>query len=101
MPPVAAALAACARRAASSASLRAHVAALAAAMRSACASRLSCSRARVQMAVRPRFRAVAAASAGDAQCELSGTQVGVVQSVLQERNASCSYNMTVDEILGM
>ena len=46
-------------------------------------------------------RGVAAAAAGDAQCELSGAQVGVVQSVLQERNASCSYNMTVDEILGM
>ena len=46
-------------------------------------------------------RAVAAAAAGDAQCGLSAAQVGTVQSVMQERNASCSYNMTVDEILGM
>ena len=43
----------------------------------------------------------AAASAGGAQCELSAAQVGVVQSALQERNASCSYNMTVDAVLGM
>ena len=34
-------------------------------------------------------------------CELSAAQVSMVQSVLQERNASCSFNMTVDEILGM
>ena len=45
--------------------------------------------------------AVAAAAAGDAQCELSAAQVGVVQSVLQERNASCSFNMTVDAVLAM
>ena len=34
-------------------------------------------------------------------CELSATQVSMVQSVLQERNASCAYNMTVDAVLGM
>ena len=34
-------------------------------------------------------------------CELSAAQVSMVQSVLQERNASCSFNMTIDEILGM
>ena len=34
-------------------------------------------------------------------CELSATQVSMVQSVLQKRNASCSFNMTIDEILGM
>ena len=41
------------------------------------------------------------AGAGDAQCGLSAAQVDMVQSVLQERNVSCSYNMTVDEVLGM
>ena len=34
-------------------------------------------------------------------CELSATQVSMVQSVLQERNASCSFNMTLDAILAM
>ena len=34
-------------------------------------------------------------------CELSAAQVGMVQSVLQERNVSCSYNISLDEILGM
>ena len=34
-------------------------------------------------------------------CELSAMQVSVVQSVLQERNVSCSYNISLDEILGM
>ena len=42
-----------------------------------------------------------AGAAGDAQCGLSAAQVDMVQSVLHDRNASCSYNMTVDEILGM
>ena len=43
----------------------------------------------------------AGAAAGNAQCGLSAAQVGTVQGMMQERNASCSYNMTVDEILGM
>ena len=34
-------------------------------------------------------------------CELSATQVSVVQSLLQQRNASCSFNITVDAILAM
>ena len=34
-------------------------------------------------------------------CELSAAQVSMVQSVLQERNASCSFNMTVDAVLAM
>ena len=38
---------------------------------------------------------------GSAQCELSSTQVSVVQSVLEGRNMSCAYNMTVDAVLGM
>ena len=38
---------------------------------------------------------------GSAQCHLSATQVAMVQSVLQERNASCVYNMTIDAVLGM
>ena len=41
------------------------------------------------------------AAAGGAQCGLSAAQVGPVQGMMQERNVSCSYNMTVDEILGM
>ena len=36
-----------------------------------------------------------------AQCRLSAAQVGMVQSMLQERDASCVYNMTVDAVLGM
>ena len=36
-----------------------------------------------------------------AQCTLSAAQVGMVQSMLQERDASCVYNMTVDAVLGM
>ena len=45
----------------------------------------------------------ASAGAGAAAdvCELSATQVSMVQSVLQERNASCSFNMTVDAVLAM
>ena len=43
----------------------------------------------------------AGAEASGAQCDLSAAQVGTVQGMLQERNASCSYNMTVDEILAM
>ena len=45
----------------------------------------------------------ASAGAGAAVdvCELSATQVSMVQSVLQERNASCSFNMTVDAVLAM
>eukprot|EP01043_Picozoa_sp_COSAG02_P026824 COSAG02_NODE_1556_length_11948_cov_8.326441_5_plen_537_part_00 len=41
------------------------------------------------------------AAPGGAQCGLSAAQVGTVQGMMQGRNASCSYNMTVDEILGM
>ena len=42
-----------------------------------------------------------AAVGGDAHCELSTAQVGLVQSVLHDRNESCSYNMTVGAILGI
>ena len=37
----------------------------------------------------------------ESQSELSAAQVGMVQSALQERNASCSFNMTIDAVLGM
>ena len=43
----------------------------------------------------------AGAAAGGAQCGLSAAQVDMVQSVLQGRNVSCSYNISLDEILGM
>ena len=43
----------------------------------------------------------AGAGAAADVCELSVQQVRVVQSVLQERNASCSFNMTVDAVLAM
>ena len=46
-------------------------------------------------------RTGAGAAAGDAQCGLSAAQVGTVQGMMQERNASCSYNMTINEVLGM
>ena len=46
------------------------------------------------------FASVAGEAAADV-CELSATQISMVQSVLQERNASCSYNMTVDAVLAM
>ena len=39
----------------------------------------------------------AAATAG--QCELSSVEVSMLQSVMQQRNVSCSYNMTLDSIL--
>ena len=47
------------------------------------------------------YAPTAAAAAGSVQCGLTAAQVGTVQGMMQERNASCSYNMTVDEILGM
>jgi hypothetical protein len=34
-------------------------------------------------------------------CDLSAVQVSVVQSALQERNASCVYNVSLDAVLGM
>ena len=43
----------------------------------------------------------AGAGAAANVCELSAAQVSMVQSVLQERNASCSFNMTVDAVLAM
>ena len=43
----------------------------------------------------------AGAGAAADVCELSAAQVSMVQSVLQERNASCSFNMTVDAVLAM
>ena len=45
----------------------------------------------------PNARAVTSV----AQCELSVAQVGTVQDMLQERNASCVYNMTLEAILDM
>ena len=35
------------------------------------------------------------------QCELSSVEVSMVQSVMQQRNASCSYNMTLESILAV
>ena len=37
----------------------------------------------------------------ESQSELSAAQVGTVHGMMQERNASCSYNMTIDAVLGM
>eukprot|EP01043_Picozoa_sp_COSAG02_P033390 COSAG02_NODE_2276_length_9242_cov_933.673411_1_plen_571_part_00 len=43
----------------------------------------------------------AGVSTSIAQCELSVNQVDMVQDMLQERNASCVYNMTLESILEM
>ena len=44
-------------------------------------------------------RAIAAAAAGDAQCELSALQLSGIQAVMAGANASCAYNMTVGEAM--
>ena len=44
--------------------------------------------------------AASASIVGEDVCQLSGVQIGTIQSVLADRNVSCFYNVTLDTILG-
>ena len=45
---------------------------------------------------------IGAIAAGEASpCDLSAAEVDMVQSVLRQRNATCAYNVSLDEVLGM
>ena len=43
----------------------------------------------------------ASSAVATGQCELSSVEVSMVQSVMQQRNVSCSYNMTLESILNV
>lgn len=36
-----------------------------------------------------------------AVCALSPAEVDMLQSVMQQRNLTCTYNITLDDVLGM
>ena len=51
-------------------------------------------------AMQPRSDTVAAAATSDV-CALSSSAILGIQGMLSERNASCVYNITIDEVLGV
>jgi hypothetical protein len=51
-------------------------------------------------AMQPRSGTVAAAATSDV-CALSSSAILGIQGMLSERNASCVYNITIDEVLGV
>jgi hypothetical protein len=42
-----------------------------------------------------------AVKTGTDACSLTATEISVIQSGMMSRNETCTYNMTIDDVLGM